>query len=142
MRPRERVAAGLIVCGTDDDFAAYLTAADVAVIDHSSLGLYWALPARPTVAVPVPAYGVNLSAPIAALRTGWPVSCSSSATSMKRRPSGRCSEQAEILAALSGEDDEFADVLGGWDPAGDHIQDRSLMVKRCARSGRPANPAP
>jgi hypothetical protein len=68
-----RVGQGLIMCGPDDDFAPYLAAADVAVIDHGSLGLYWALLARPTVAVPVPAHALNLTAPIAALRASAPL---------------------------------------------------------------------
>lgn len=63
-----RAARGLIVCGPDRDWAPFLAAADVAVTDHSSLGLYFALLARPTVAVPVLAGVVNSLAPVAALR--------------------------------------------------------------------------
>jgi hypothetical protein len=63
-----RAARGLLVCGPGQDWAPFLAAADVAVIDHSSLGLYFALLARPTVAVPVPAGVVNPVAPVAVLR--------------------------------------------------------------------------
>lgn len=70
--PRRRTN-GLVVCGPDDDFVPYLAAADIAVTDHSSLGLYWALLARPTVTVPVPSHVINLAAPIAALRAGSPL---------------------------------------------------------------------
>ena len=56
------------MCGPGQDWAPFLAAADVAVIDHSSLGLYFALLARPTVAVPVPASVVNPVAPVAVLR--------------------------------------------------------------------------
>jgi hypothetical protein len=68
-----RVAGGLIVCGPDSGWAPYLAAADVAVVDHGSLGLYWALLARPTVAVPAPAHAMNLAAPIAVLRAASPL---------------------------------------------------------------------
>jgi hypothetical protein len=66
LAPRAR--RGLIVCGPDQDWAPFLAAADAAVIDHSSLGLYYALLARPTVAVPVPDRAVNPAAPVAVLR--------------------------------------------------------------------------
>jgi hypothetical protein len=69
--PRER--RRLIVCGPDQDWRPVLAVADVAVIDHSSLALYWALLARPTVAVPVPSHALSLSAPIAALRAASPL---------------------------------------------------------------------
>jgi hypothetical protein len=69
--PRER--RGLIACGPDQDWRPALAAADVAVIDHSSLALYWALLARPTVAVPVPSHALSLSAPIAVLRAASPL---------------------------------------------------------------------
>jgi hypothetical protein len=59
---------GLIVCGPNDSWIPHLTAADVAVIDHGSLGLYWALLGRPTVAAPVPAGSTNPDSPIAKLR--------------------------------------------------------------------------
>ena len=63
-----RAQAGLIVCGPDRDWVPFLAAADAAVIDHSSLGLYYALLARPTVAVPVRDRAVNPAAPVAVLR--------------------------------------------------------------------------
>jgi hypothetical protein len=63
-----RVRRGLIVCGPDRDWVPFLAAADAAVIDHSSLGLYYALLARPTVAVPVRDRAVNPAAPVAVLR--------------------------------------------------------------------------
>ena len=56
------------MCGPDRDWAPFLAAADAAVTDHSSLGLYYALLARPTVAVPVPDRAVNPAAPVAVLR--------------------------------------------------------------------------
>jgi hypothetical protein len=61
------------VCGPDQDWVPYLAAADVAVLDHGSLGLYWALLARPCVAVPAPAYEMNLTAPLAVLRAASPL---------------------------------------------------------------------
>lgn len=59
---------GLIVCGPDQDWVPFLAGADAAMIDHSSLGLYYALLARPTVAVPVRDSAVNPAAPVAVLR--------------------------------------------------------------------------
>jgi hypothetical protein len=56
------------MCGPDRDWVPFLAAADAAVIDHSSLGLYYALLARPTVAVPVRDRAVNPAAPVAVLR--------------------------------------------------------------------------
>jgi hypothetical protein len=63
-----RAARGLIICGPDQDWAPFLAAADIAVIDHGSLSLYYALLARPTVAVPVADSAVNPIAPVAMLR--------------------------------------------------------------------------
>ena len=63
-----RAARGLVVCGPDQDWAPFLASADIAVIDHGSLGLYYALLGRPTVAVPVADGAVNPVAPVAMLR--------------------------------------------------------------------------
>jgi hypothetical protein len=41
-----RAARGLITCGPAEDWLPFLAAADVAVIDHSSLSLYYALLGR------------------------------------------------------------------------------------------------
>lgn len=46
--------AGLRVCGPDEDWVPYLAAADVAVVDHGSLGVYWSQLLRPTVTLPAP----------------------------------------------------------------------------------------
>ena len=59
---------GLIVCGPNDSWIPHLTAADVAVIDHGSLGLYWGLLGRPTVAAAVAEEVINPESPIARLR--------------------------------------------------------------------------
>lgn len=64
---------GLVVCGRDESWVPYLVAADVAVIDHGSLGLYFSLLRRPTVSVPVAAAEVNPRAQIAALRVASPM---------------------------------------------------------------------
>jgi hypothetical protein len=56
----------------------FLAAADAAVIDHSSLGLYYALLARPTVAVSVRDGAVNPAAPVALLRALSPAVTGSS----------------------------------------------------------------
>jgi hypothetical protein len=66
-------AAGLRVCGPDESWVPYLVAADLAVIDHGSLGLYFALLQRPTVCIPVPATEINPRSPIAALREHSPL---------------------------------------------------------------------
>jgi hypothetical protein len=71
-----RLPTGLVVCGPDEDFAPYLAAGDIAVIDHGSLGLYWSLLARPTVTVPVPPSAYNLASPVAALRASSPTAAS------------------------------------------------------------------
>lgn len=63
-----REKRGLITCGPGQDWTPYLAAADVAVIDHSSIGLYYALLGRPALAVPVPDRAVNPAAPVAILR--------------------------------------------------------------------------
>jgi hypothetical protein len=68
-----RTARGLLVCGPGQDWEPFLAAADLGVIDHSSLGLYFSLLARPTVAVPIPAGVANLTAPVAVLRALSPM---------------------------------------------------------------------
>jgi len=68
-----RQCDGLLVCGPYDECAPYLAAADVAVVDHSSLGLYYALLGRPLATVPVPARLVNPAAPLTILRSAAPV---------------------------------------------------------------------
>ncbi|WP_045876457.1 hypothetical protein [Pseudofrankia sp. DC12] len=65
--------SGLSICGPDESWMPYLAAADVAIIDHSSLCLYFGLLNRPTIAVPVPAESINPAAPIAALRLASPL---------------------------------------------------------------------
>ncbi|MCM3921547.1 CDP-glycerol glycerophosphotransferase family protein [Frankia sp. AiPs1] len=65
--------SGLIVCGPDESWAPYLAAADVAIIDHSSLCLYYGILERPSIAVPVQGDQINPAAPIAALRAASPL---------------------------------------------------------------------
>jgi hypothetical protein len=67
------VERGLTVCGPDEGWVPYLVAADLAVIDHGSLGLYFALLGRPTVRIPVPATEINPRSPIAVLRECSPL---------------------------------------------------------------------
>lgn len=62
----------LRTCGPNDSWIPFLAAADVAVIDHSSLGLYFGLLGRPTVAVPVSAHVINPGSQLAALRACSP----------------------------------------------------------------------
>lgn len=68
-----RVGAGLVVCGPYDDWAPYLAAADLAVVDHSSLGLYYAMLGRPLATIPVPTRLVNPVAPLTTLRAAAPL---------------------------------------------------------------------
>lgn len=63
-----RAQRGLITCSPGQDWTPFLAAADIAVIDHSSIGLYYALLGRPALAVPVPDSAVNPAAPVAILR--------------------------------------------------------------------------
>ncbi|MGH3430052.1 MAG: hypothetical protein ACRDQZ_21200, partial [Mycobacteriales bacterium] len=46
---------------------------DVGIIDHGSLGLYYGLLRRPSIAVPVPERAINPHAPIAELRAASPL---------------------------------------------------------------------
>src|SRR5262249_53457574 len=55
------------------DWAPYLAAADVAVVDHSSLGLYYAMLGRPLVTIPIPPRLVNPIAPLTAPRAAAPL---------------------------------------------------------------------
>ncbi|HEX3733294.1 MAG TPA: CDP-glycerol glycerophosphotransferase family protein [Mycobacteriales bacterium] len=61
------------VCSPEEDWSPYLAAADVGIIDHGSLGLYYGLLRRPSIAVPVPERAINPHAPIAELRAASPL---------------------------------------------------------------------
>jgi hypothetical protein len=97
-----RVRRGLIVCGPDQDWVPFLAAADAAVIDHSSLGLYYALLARPTVAVPVPDRAVNPAAPIALLRALSPAVTGSSSLAVEVRAGAARFDPAAFAACRRG----------------------------------------
>lgn len=56
------------VCGPYEDWAPYVAAADVGIIDHSSQALFFSLMEKPTIAAPVPDDVVNSGSPIEQLR--------------------------------------------------------------------------
>ena len=88
-------AQGMPVCQPGEDWVRYLAAADGAIIDHSSMSLYYSLMARPTIAVPVQGHLINPGAPVDMLRRASPV-----------------------LASPGDLDPEFIDgVVEGFDPA-------------------------
>ncbi len=64
---------GLTVCTPDESWIPHLAAADIAIIDHGSLGLYFGLLGRPTITVPVRAEAINPASQIATLRACSPI---------------------------------------------------------------------
>lgn len=61
------VHGGLLVCHPDETWVPYLAAADIAVTDHGSLGVYWSLLSRPTITIPAPTHLCAPGSRIAAL---------------------------------------------------------------------------
>lgn len=63
----------ITICQPLEDWVPYLVAADVALIDHGSIGLYYALTGKPAITIPVAGKAVVPTAPITRLRAQCPV---------------------------------------------------------------------
>src|SRR5438067_13494182 len=62
-----------VICGPLADWVPYIVAADVAIVDHGSLGLYYALTRKPAITIHVPEHVVTPDAPATRLRARYPV---------------------------------------------------------------------
>lgn len=67
MLPEDRFA----ICGPLDDWVPFVVAADLAVVDHGSLGLYYAMTRKPAMAIHVPDHVVTPDAPATQLRARY-----------------------------------------------------------------------
>jgi hypothetical protein len=61
------------ICGLLQDWVPHVIAADVAILDHGSLGLYYALTCKPAITAHVPEYVVVPNAPATRLRACYPL---------------------------------------------------------------------